>query len=197
MKVAVILPYYGKFPNYFTLFLNSCSYNKKIDFLIFTDNLYEDEYPNNIKFINLSFIEMQKLAQDKLGFKIELRNPYKLCDLKPAYGIVFSEYLKEYYYWGFGDIDLIYGDLQKFLFELINKSFDIISFRNEIISGSLSFFRNTKNINTLYQNIDGFKKHINDSVYVGIDEAFGSNITCNGGSKTELPHSCMTYITNQ
>ena len=119
MRVAVILPYFGKFPNYFTLYLYSCSFNPKIDFLIFTDILYEDQYPDNVKFITLSFKELQETAQYKLGFRIELSNPYKLCDLRPAYGVVFADYIKGYDYWGYGDIDVIYGDLQMNLFAKI------------------------------------------------------------------------------
>ena len=197
MRVAVILPYFGKFPNYFTLYLYSCSFNPKIDFLIFTDILYEDQYPDNVKFITLSFKELQETAQYKLGFRIELSNPYKLCDLRPAYGVVFADYIKGYDYWGYGDIDVIYGDLQMNLFAKVNNGFDIISFRKEILSGSLSFFKNTKYINNLYKLIVGFEKYVNDSRNFLLDEAMGSTVTWNGGSKTDLPHTCMTYITNQ
>ena len=34
-KVVFIIPYFGKFNNYFQLFLNSCAYNKKFEWLIF------------------------------------------------------------------------------------------------------------------------------------------------------------------
>ena len=37
MKIAFVIPYFGKFPNYFELWEHSAAYNKDIDFLIFTD----------------------------------------------------------------------------------------------------------------------------------------------------------------
>lgn len=37
-KCAFVLPYYGKFGNYFQLFLNSCATNTDYDWLIFTDD---------------------------------------------------------------------------------------------------------------------------------------------------------------
>ena len=40
-KAAIILPYFGTLPNYFQIFLNSCSYNNCFDFIIFTDQNYE------------------------------------------------------------------------------------------------------------------------------------------------------------
>ena len=37
-KVAIIIPYFGSFPNYFDYWLKSALANKDFDFLIFTDN---------------------------------------------------------------------------------------------------------------------------------------------------------------
>lgn len=33
-KCTFIIPYYGNFPNYFQLFLNSCKYNSDFEWLI-------------------------------------------------------------------------------------------------------------------------------------------------------------------
>lgn len=37
MKKLIIIPYFGKFSNYFDLYLYSISRNEDIDFLFFTD----------------------------------------------------------------------------------------------------------------------------------------------------------------
>ena len=36
-SIALVLPYFGKFPDYFKLFLKSCKKNKSVDFLLYTD----------------------------------------------------------------------------------------------------------------------------------------------------------------
>ena len=36
-KIAFVVPYYGKFPDYFPLWLKTCGTNPTIDFLLFTD----------------------------------------------------------------------------------------------------------------------------------------------------------------
>lgn len=36
-KIIIILPYFGKFSNYFNLFLKSCEKNHTIDWLVITD----------------------------------------------------------------------------------------------------------------------------------------------------------------
>lgn len=49
MKKTIIIPYYGKFPDFFQLFLNSCKWNKGFNWLIFTDNEDKYIYPDNVK----------------------------------------------------------------------------------------------------------------------------------------------------
>ena len=61
-KCVFIIPYYGDFNNYFSLFLKSCSLNPSYDWIIFTDNKRDSSYPDNVKIINLSFAEINKIA---------------------------------------------------------------------------------------------------------------------------------------
>ncbi len=65
-----------------------------MNFIIVTDTFVSDPLPTNIKIVHKSFADVKSLASEKLGFEIELDSPYKLCDFKPAYGLIFSEYLK-------------------------------------------------------------------------------------------------------
>lgn len=51
----LIVPYFGKLPNYFQIWLNRIQLNNNLDFLLFTDqNL--DNY--NVQFRNLKIIKM-------------------------------------------------------------------------------------------------------------------------------------------
>lgn len=47
-QCVLILPYFGKFNNYFPLFLRSCAANPSYDFLIFTDSMESYQYPSNV-----------------------------------------------------------------------------------------------------------------------------------------------------
>ena len=95
-NVCFIIPYFGKFNNYFQLFLNSCRYNHEFNWLIFTDDKTQYQYPSNVRIIYISFSELYNLINCKFDFNICLKRPYKLCDFKPAYGYIFNEYIKEY-----------------------------------------------------------------------------------------------------
>ena len=59
-KICLIILYFGKLPNYFDLWLNSCKYNSSIDFLIFTDDRTEYDYPKNVRVIYTSFEKIKE-----------------------------------------------------------------------------------------------------------------------------------------
>lgn len=146
-KILLICPYFGAFPNYFNLTLNSIKYNPTIDWLIITDITKQYDYPNNVKIINMKFEKLQKKVQSYFNFKINLNAPFKMCDFRPAYGVIFKEYLNGYDFWGHCDFDCIYGNLRKFL------SDDILSKHERIYClGHMSLYKNNDKINNMFKN---------------------------------------------
>lgn len=125
-KCCFIVPYFGKFPKYFEIFLKSCNYNLNYDWLIFSDDKTKFVLPPNVKIVNISFSELKVLFQGKFDFEISLNTPYKLCDYKPAYGYIFEEYLKDYKFWGHCDLDIIVGNLDRFISNDMLNDFDKI-----------------------------------------------------------------------
>ncbi len=167
-KIIIIIVYFGKFPEWFELFLESCKTNKTIDWIIFTDNKFSKK-ANNIKFKKFNLIDLNKLATKKLNQKISIKNNYKICDLRPAFGKIFEDYLKNYDFYGYGDIDVIYGKLRKFLTNKILQH-KIISFHNNILSGHLCFFKNMEENKKIFKKIPWFIKKVNDRQHFGLDE---------------------------
>lgn len=145
LKIAVIGFYYGKFPDWISYWLKSCSTNPTIDFYIVTDLKLIDK-PNNVHKIDLSFKETKKLFEDKLNMSISLEKPYKLCDYKPLYGLFLEDYIKDYDYWGHCDFDLIWGDIR----EYINK-YNLTRYDKFLPLGHLSLYKNTAEVNIYYK----------------------------------------------
>lgn len=149
-NLVLILPYFGKFKNYFPLFLKSCATNKTITWLLYTDNEESYDYPSNVTVIKIPFVEWQKKTTSKFDFDVNISAPYKLCDYKPAYGYLLEDDIKEYDYWGYCDCDLMFGDLQGLLLPLLDKEYDKI-----FAAGHLTVYRNT------YENNRRFMKPVN------------------------------------
>ena len=148
-SVVLILPYFGKFPEIFPLFLKTAEKNPNINFLIISDSEENINYPKNVIILSQTFSEFRKLMEKQLGQTIALEKPYKLCDYKPIYGYVLSEQIKQYDYWGYCDCDLIWGDLYSFIEPLMEKNYDKI-----FASGHLTLYRNTQENNELFRTLD-------------------------------------------
>jgi hypothetical protein len=147
-KILLICPFFGKLPKeYFQLILNSCKRNNIIDWLLITNDRTEYSYPDNVKVKYEDWKVFSSNVKCKLkkliNVDVFLERPYKLCDYKPIYGLIFSKYTKNYDYWGYTDLtDVIYGNLREFLTDNVLK-YDKVNFL-----GHLTLYRNTKNVNS-------------------------------------------------
>ena len=115
MKIAMVLPYFGAFPEYAPLFFQSCAANPDYTWLILTDSGVPCDLPNNVKIISMTFQRCRELIQNKFDFPISLKTPQKLCDYKCAYGYLFKSYLSGFDFWGHCDMDQIFGELGRFV----------------------------------------------------------------------------------
>ena len=111
-SIVIIFPYFGKLPVQYKMWRASALYNKTIDFMFFTDA--DVEPAGNIIVHKMKFEEFRQIIQAVFDFPIVLDRPYKLCEYKQAYGYALQKYIPKYDYWGFGDLDLVYGDIRCF-----------------------------------------------------------------------------------
>lgn len=144
-KLITISCYFGELPEHFPVFLRSVAMNPTIDFLLITD-CSVDNLPSNFRVHSCTFDEMRKRLQALFDFPIVLDRPYKLCDYKPVWGLAFSEYLEGYDFWGYCDLDVIFGDIRKFISDSILESHDKIY---EL--GHLTYYRNTAEVIERYK----------------------------------------------
>ena len=94
--------------------------------------------------------EFNDIASSALELKTQILRPFKVCDFRPAFGHIFSGELQDTDYWGWGDIDVIYGNLDKLSHLLKKNSSDVMSARSQFISGQFCLLRNTSVVNSLY-----------------------------------------------
>ena len=110
-RIIVIFPHFGKLPPQYNMWRASALYNPSINFLFFTDCEVEPE--ENIIVHKMSFDDFKNMVQEKFDFPIELDRPYKICDYRPAFAYILSDYVKGYDFWGWGDLDVVYGDIDR------------------------------------------------------------------------------------
>lgn len=144
-KVCFIVCYFGKLPDYFKLWEISAARNKSYDFIIFSDQEYQSKY-SNIIFNHISLQEINELFSKKLELDIQIKKPYKFCDFKPVYGVVFEDYITQYDFWGHCDLDQIFGNIDNFLNDSILDKYDRI---NHL--GHFCLYKNIDSIKNLYK----------------------------------------------
>jgi hypothetical protein len=145
-KICIIAVWIGPLPSYFPLWMRSLSKNTFFDFLLFTDQNVECDTPENLKIIDLTLGKLENLIHKKTSVRPRFKYTYKIVDFKPVYGEIFRDYIEGYKFWGYCDLDLLLGDLKKFITE------EILTSNKKIFArGHLSLYRNEPSVNSAYR----------------------------------------------
>ncbi|MGY0217728.1 DUF6625 family protein [Endozoicomonadaceae bacterium StTr2] len=174
-SIIIISAYFGRWPEWFSLYLESCRRNPTINWLFYTDCPIPKALPDNVKIIQLTFPEYRDKVSSQLDVLYTVDNPYKLCDLKPCYGKIHQNDIVNFDFYGFGDIDVIYGNLRNFLTPKVLRH-QLISTHWDRISGHLCLFRNNEMMINAYQKIPNWQQLITDEQHHGIDESKYSKV---------------------
>ncbi len=170
ISIAIIVPYFGQWPQWAGLFFESCCQNATIDFFFFTDCEPPATSAPNLHFQRIGFADYCNFVSKRLGINFHPGNPYKLCDLKPYYGYIHQDELKNYDFYGFGDIDLVWGDIRKFYTDDILQKNDVLSTHADRLSGHLTLMRNTPRYTQLPLQIKKWKEKLTSPENHALDE---------------------------
>ncbi len=171
MKVLIIIPYFGLKPKWFDFFIHGCKSNPSFHWLLFTDFEEPKKLPENVILEKSTLTKFNQLVAQKLGLNVRINNPYKICDFRPTFGILFEDYLDTYDFWGYSDIDLVYGRLDHFITRNMLHSYDIITTREGYLAGHFTLFRNTDFINHLFKRSPNHSKILKrDTLHFAFDE---------------------------
>lgn len=169
-SILILMPYFGKWPFWMPLFLKSCEYNPDVNWLLIGDCGEPEGLPSNVDYQYSSFTDYCERVSTRLELDFHPDCPYKLCDLKPAYGFLHREEIQGYDFWGFGDLDLVYGDLRQVYTEEMLGKYDLISNHATRLSGHLCLLRNTERICTAFTKTPNWKDALENPQHLAIDE---------------------------
>lgn len=169
-SACFVVVYFGEWPAWFDYFLESCARNPGFHWMFFTTSAERPKAPENVSFHEIDKVRLEELVSRKLGLPYQFSYGYKLCDLKPAYGDIFSDYLSDFDYWGYTDIDLIWGDLGRFLDESMTGEYDVITASTRLLVGHCTLLRNSDDLRTLYRRAPGYPEKLLTEHYEAFDE---------------------------
>ena len=150
--IVIIFPYFGSLPIQYKMWRESALHNPSVDFMFFTDA--DVEPAKNIIVHQMQFCDFQQLVQNAFDFPIVLDRPYKLCEYKQAYGYILKDYINDYNFWGFGDLDLVYGDIRSFFTD------NVLTHKFLLGWGHLTLLHNDEDTNTYFmKQIAGYQNY--------------------------------------
>lgn len=180
-RITLVGVYLGRLPFYSDLFFKSAAANPSIDFLIATDQNPPCFIPANIRFLSLTRESFEALATRKLGHRMRIHSTRKLCDCKPTYGRIFCDYLRGADYWGHIDLDVIWGNIPKFVYPLLAEGFQVISADGNRLSGVFTLYRNNEELRELFREIPNVFERMDYPEYHDLDERAFDEVVKNSG----------------
>ena len=174
-KIAIIVVWFGPLPDYFSMWLRSAEMNSDVDFFLLSDQKVKSECPN-IHIERTTLEQEVARASRELKKEVSIHSAYKFCDVRPYFGRIYHERLKGYDFWGYCDIDLVFGNIRSFLTDEV-----LTQYERFYEWGHFSLFRNNEKINHIYDlpgSVFSEKETLCGAEKVFSEEDFGLNRIC-------------------
>lgn len=168
--VRIVIPYFGRWPEWSPLFFETVRRNRSVDFLVITDCDPEIAASPNLAVRSMSFANYVRSVSVELGVAFDPVAPYKLCDLKALLGELHRVDLDGYDFYGFCDVDVLFGDIRAFITDDVLAGHDVISTHADRISGHLALFRNSERNRQMYRKVYDWRRRLLEPEYLGMDE---------------------------
>ena len=175
-SICFIIPYFGRWPFWFPLFLESCRHNNDINWLIYSDCGMPINTPDNVRIVATEFSTYCDRVSRTLGISFSPASPYKLCDLKPALGLIHEADLKNFDFWAFGDLDVIYGNIRRHFSADRLARHDLFVTHERRVSGHCCLFRNTTLMREAFTNVRNWRELLANPQHQWFDESAFSRL---------------------
>ena len=147
MDIRVIVNYFGKPPQAFQLWLDSCGANRLLKWIFFTDiDMSRYHVPNNMQIVPCDFDWMRQRICASFEYPVKYDRPYDFCSFKPLLGTIFQKELTGADFWGWSDLDMLYGDVSPVV-AMAENGYDKV-----MPGGHFSITKNTLELNRFIYN---------------------------------------------
>jgi hypothetical protein len=143
-SIRLVATHFGGLPSYFPLTLRSMAGNPDVSWLLLTDQPVPDA-PPNVAVRVCRFEDLVTRIRSHFDFPVSLERPYKVCDFRPAFGEILADDLAGYDFWGYCDLDLIFGRIRDHLPAAAYEADKIL------FHGNFQLYRNTPQVAGWYR----------------------------------------------
>jgi len=161
LKKILVTPFFGSFPEWMASFEPPAGFDWLLD--------------TNIE-------KFKQRVRDKLG--IEFPGEFggcKIWDYRCALGLLYEEEIRGFDFWSTMDLDVVWGDMDKFYPDSMLNEFDVISGHNTYVAGCFSLYRNSKEVNELFLKCPDWKENMIHAEPTGwVETGFSKTLESSG-----------------
>ena len=162
LNKTFIITEFGKPFSWTQQYINNVQHLQKDgwNWKIFTPNKYEAK--GNVEVINMRAEQFNNLVKRKLDVKPNLFITEQgipsvhVTDFYIFSGVIFEDYLKGVDFWGITNMDVVYGNLSKYVTDELLSDCMVFSDDVNTINGVFSLFKNIDAINGLFRDIENW-----------------------------------------
>ena len=176
-NLILFAPWFGPWPVWINLYLESCRWNPNITWLIHTDQTPPENRPPNVIFEQMPLQDFVARIQDVTGVRLKVEMAYKITDFKPLLGAAFEDDILGYSHFGYTDLDIIYGQLDCELTVERLTEYEAISSHANLQAGHLSVYQNTPRMRMAWRRMPKWRRILKKAKPGGFDEqGFGRHL---------------------
>lgn len=137
-RVILLVPWIGREPNWAPQFWDRIEASSDLVHLVFLQLKSWSSFRRTVR----QRLDLLPPAQ---------ASPRKICDYRPAFGEIYDYRIEGYEWWGWCDMDCVFGDFAAFLTPERLAGYDLITDHASIVNGPFTIMRNTPEMTSLYR----------------------------------------------
>ena len=169
--LIMLMPYFGQWPEWIELFVESCKWNPGVHWRFYTDCGEPENKAANVAYVHLSFADYKALVRERLGITFDPPAPYKLCDLRPCLAYIHERDVADFPFFGYGDVDVIYGNIRRFYTDKVLARANVLSTHPERLAGHFAVLRNTRVFRHAFERIPNYRTLLEQPQHAAMDES--------------------------
>lgn len=162
--------WFGPWPDWMNFFVESCKWNPGVRWRIHTDCSEPENKADNISYVHVSFADYKALVRDRLDIAFDPPSPDKLSDVRPAFGFLHERDTEGFPFFGWGDLDVVYGDISRFYGPQQLANVDVVSTHPERLSGHFTVLRNIPSLRRAFEEIPDYRGMLESPDQFGVEE---------------------------
>lgn len=166
-SVVVISVWFGPWPEWMDFTLESMSVNHSIDWIIVTDNAPPAKCCPNIRYITTDFQAYLSFVKGRIGVTPVINEMHQICKLKAMLGHIHERDIDGYDFFGFCDLDIIFGNIRHFYTPSILAKYQMLTTHRDLLAGHFTIMRNSHQLRTAYMKIPGWRKLMEKKIGLG------------------------------